>query len=151
VIGIDNTSWGVIQSAAVAVGIFFGLVLMPVIDKAPRITALFSGLMLMSVGYFMVGLWENVVALVTAAIIAGVGGEVVMAVRRALVGDYINPENRGRVMGTTLAVEYIGSVIGGVVVAYLYSISHSYAFVFSGSILLMSTAPLVKKLLSQKN
>ncbi|MEM1903452.1 MAG: MFS transporter, partial [Pyrobaculum sp.] len=78
-------------------------------------------------------------------------GEVVMAVRRALVGDYINPENRGRVMGTTLAVEYIGSVIGGVVVAYLYSISHSYAFVFSGSILLMSTAPLVKKLLSQKN
>ncbi|MEM4437429.1 MAG: MFS transporter [Pyrobaculum sp.] len=151
VIGIDNTSWGVIQSAAVAVGIFFGLVLMPVIDKAPRITALFSGLMLMSVGYFMVGLWKNVVALVTAAIIAGVGGEVVMAVRRALVGDYINPENRGRVMGTTLAVEYIGSVIGGVVVAYLYSISHSYAFVFSGSILLMSTAPLVKKLLSQKN
>ena len=151
VIGIDNTSWGVIQSAAVAVGIFFGLVLMPVIDKAPRITALFSGLMLMSVGYFMVGLWENVVALVTAAIIAGVGGEVVMAVRRALVGDYINPENRGRVMGTTLAVEYIGSVIGGVVVAYLYSISHSYAFVFPGSILLMSTAPLVKKILSQKN
>lgn len=73
VIGIDNTSWGVIQSAAVAVGIFFGLVLMPVIDKAPRITALFSGLMLMSVGYFMVGLWKNVVALVTAAIIAGVG------------------------------------------------------------------------------
>ena len=134
-----------------AVGIFFGLVLMPVIDKAPRITALFSGLMLMSVGYFMVGLWENVVALVTAAIIAGVGGEVVMAVRRALVGDYINPENRGRVMGTTLAVEYIGSVIGGVVVAYLYSISHSYAFVFPGSILLMSTAPLVKKILSQKN
>jgi len=32
VVGLDNTSWGVVQSATTAVGIFFGLVLMPVID-----------------------------------------------------------------------------------------------------------------------
>lgn len=147
VIGIDNTSWGVIQSAAVAVGIFFGLVLMPVIDKAPRVTALFAGLLLMAVGYFMVGFWKNVVALVTASIIVGIGGEVVMAVRRALVGDYITPENRGRVMGTTLAVEYVGSIVGGVVVASLYATSPTYAFVFSGVVLALSAAPLLRILL----
>lgn len=148
IIGIDNTSWGVIQSAAVAVGIFFGLILMPVIDKAPRVTALFAGLLLMAVGYFMVGFWKNVVALVTASIIVGIGGEVVMAIRRALVGDYITPENRGRVMGTTLAVEYIGSIIGGVVVASLYAMSPSYAFIFSGAVIMLSAAPLAQYLLN---
>jgi len=69
VLRLDNTSWGVIQSASIAVGIFFGLVLMPVIDKTPRVFALFAGLLLMAVGYFMVGIWGNVVALVTAVIL----------------------------------------------------------------------------------
>jgi len=144
VVGLDNTAWGVIQSATTAVGIFFGLVLMPVIDKAPRVSALFAGLLLTAVGYFMVGVWKNVVALVTAAILVGVGSEISMSIRRALVGDYITPENRGRVMGTTLAVEYLGSIVGGVAVAYLYSISPHLAFIFSGSLLLMAAAPLIR-------
>ncbi|MGC9049728.1 MFS transporter [Pyrobaculum sp.] len=150
VIGIDNTSWGVIQSATTAVGIFFGIVLMPVIDKAPRVTALFSGLMLMAVGYFMIGVWSNVVALVTAAIIVGIGGEVAMSIRRALVGDYITPENRGKIMGTTLALEYLGSIAGGLTVAYLYSASPRYAFIFSGAVLLIAAAPLVKEALQAR-
>lgn len=150
VIGIDNTSWGVIQSATTAVGILFGLVLMPVIDKAPRVTALFSGLMLMAVGYLMVGVWSNVVALVTAAILVGIGGEVAMSIRRALVGDYITPENRGRIMGTTLALEYLGSIIGGVVVAYIYTNSPSMAFIFSGAVLLISVTPLIKGVLQAR-
>jgi len=144
VLRLDNTSWGVIQSASIAVGIFFGLVLMPVIDKTPRVFALFAGLLLMAVGYFMVGIWGNVVALVTAVILSGVGFEVSMSTRRALVGDYITPENRGKVMGTTLALEYLGSIIGGVVVAYLYTLSPHLAFVFSGAVLILAAAPLVR-------
>ncbi len=144
VVRLDNTSWGVIQSATTAVGIFFGLVLMPVIDKAPRVFALFAGLLLMAVGYFMVGIWANVVALVTAAILVGVGSEVSMSIRRALVGDYITPENRGKVMGTTLALEYLGSIVGGVVVAYLYTLSPHLAFIFSGAVLLLAATPLVR-------
>jgi len=144
VLRLDNTSWGVIQSASIAVGIFFGLVLMPVIDKTPRVFALFAGLLLMAVGYFMVGIWGNVVALVTAVILTGVGFEVSMSTRRALVGDYITPENRGKVMGTTLALEYLGSIIGGVVVAYLYTLSPYLAFVFSGAVLILAAAPLVR-------
>ncbi len=144
VVRLDNTSWGVIQSATTAVGIFFGLVLMPVIDKAPRVFALFAGLLLMAVGYFMVGIWANVVALVTAAILVGVGSEVSMSIRRALVGDYITPENRGKVMGTTLALEYLGSIVGGVVVAYLYTLSPHLAFIFSGAVLLLAASPLVR-------
>jgi 77 Permeases of the major facilitator superfamily len=144
VLRLDNTSWGVIQSASIAVGIFFGLVLMPVIDKTPRVFALFAGLLLMAVGYFMVGIWGNVVALVTAVILAGVGFEVSMSTRRALVGDYITPENRGKVMGTTLALEYLGSIIGGVVVAYLYTLSPHLAFVSSGAVLILAAAPLVR-------
>ncbi len=144
VVRLDNTSWGVIQSATTAVGIFFGLVLMPVIDKAPRVFALFAGLLLMAVGYFMVGIWANVVALVTATILVGVGSEVSMSIRRALVGDYITPENRGKVMGTTLALEYLGSIVGGVVVAYLYTLSPHLAFIFSGAVLLLAASPLVR-------
>ncbi len=144
VVRLDNTSWGVIQSATTAVGIFFGLVLMPVIDKAPRVFALFAGLLLMAVGYFMVGIWANVVALVTATILVGVGSEVSMSIRRALVGDYITPENRGKVMGTTLALEYLGSIVGGVVVAYLYTLSPHLAFIFSGAVLLLAATPLVR-------
>ena len=144
VLRLDNTSWGVIQSASIAVGIFFGLVLMPVIDKTPRVFALFAGLLLMAVGYFMVGIWGNVVALVTAVILSGVGFEVSMSTRRALVGDYITPENRGKVMGTTLALEYLGFIIGGVAVAYLYTLSPHLAFVFSGAVLILAAAPLVR-------
>jgi len=144
VVRLDNTSWGVIQSATTAVAIFFGLVLMPVIDKAPRVFALFAGLLLMAVGYFIVGIWANVVALVTAAILVGVGSEVSMSIRRALVGDYITPENRGKVMGTTLALEYLGSIVGGVVVAYLYTLSPHLAFIFSGAVLLLAATPLVR-------
>jgi len=144
VLQLDNTSWGVIQSASIAVGIFFGLVLMPVIDKTPRVFALFAGLLLMAVGYFMVGIWGNVIALMTAVILSGVGFEVSMSTRRALVGDYITPENRGKVMGTTLALEYLGSIIGGVVVAYLYTLSPHLAFVFSGAVLILAAAPLVR-------
>ncbi|MFN7105126.1 MAG: MFS transporter [Pyrobaculum sp.] len=146
VIGIDNTSWGIIQSAATAVGIFFGFVLIPVIDKTPRVTALFSSLLLIAAGYFMAGFWKNVVALVTAAIIVGIGTETAMAVRRALVGDYINPENRGRVLGATLALEYIGSIAGGVTTAAVYSYSPATAFIYSGAMLLLAAAPLVKRL-----
>jgi len=67
-----------------------------------------------------------------------------MSTRRALVGDYITPENRGKVMGTTLALEYLGSIIGGVVVAYLYTLSPHLAFVFSGAVLILAAAPLVR-------
>ena len=133
-----------LQSAYSSVGIFFGLVLMPVIDKTPRVFALFAGLLLMAVGYFMVGIWGNVIALMTAVILSGVGFEVSMSTRRALVGDYITPENRGKVMGTTLALEYLGSIIGGVVVAYLYTLSPHLAFVFSGAVLILAAAPLVR-------
>jgi len=147
VVGLDNTSWGVIQSATTAVGIFFGLILMPVIDKAPRVSALFAGLLLIAVGYFMVGVWTNVVALVTATILMGIGFEVSMSIRRALVGDYITPENRGRVMGTTLALEYLGSIVGGVAVAYLYSMSPRMAFIFSGTLLLLASVPLVRRVI----
>lgn len=150
VIGIDNTSWGVIQSATTAVGIFFGLILMPVIDKAPRVTALFSGLLLMAVGYFMIGVWKNVVSLVTATIIIGIGGEIAMSIRRALVGDYITPENRGRVMGATLALEYSGAIAGGVTVAYIYSISPHLAFILSGAILSISALPLIRGVLQAR-
>jgi MFS family permease len=144
VVGLDNTSWGVVQSATTAVGIFFGLVLMPVIDKAPRVSALFASLLLMAVGYFMVGTWANVVALVTAAILVGIGSEVSMSIRRALVGDYITLENRGRVMGTTLALEYLGSIAGGIVVAYIYATSPRLAFIFSGAVLLFAAVPLAR-------
>ncbi|ACB40158.1 MFS transporter [Pyrobaculum neutrophilum] len=148
VVGIDNTSWGVTQSAATAVGILFGLVLMSVIDKAPRVTALFSGLLLMSVGYLMLGLWKNIVSLVTAAIIVGVGGEVAMSIRRALVGDLITPENRGRVMGSTLALEYMGSIAGGVSIAHLYAASPHLAFLASGIALAAASLPLLRRLAS---
>ncbi|MFN3803546.1 MAG: MFS transporter [Pyrobaculum sp.] len=148
VIGIDNTSWGVIQSAATAVSIFFGLVLIPVIDKTPRVIALFSGLLLIATGYLMAGFWKNVVALVTAAIIVGIGAEATMAVRRALVGDYINPENRGRVLGAMLALEYLGSIAGGVITAVVYTHSPTAAFIYSGAMLLLAAAPLVRRLLN---
>jgi MFS family permease len=144
VLRLDSTSWGVIQSASIAVGMFFGFVLMPVIDKTPRVSALFAGLLLMALGYFIVGIWGDVVALVTAVILSGVGFEVTMSTRRALVGDYIMPENRGKVMGTTLALEYLGSIIGGVAVAYLYTLSPRLAFVFSGAVLILAAAPLVR-------
>ncbi|MEZ0319099.1 MAG: MFS transporter [Pyrobaculum sp.] len=150
VVGLDNTSWGVINSATTAVGIFFGLVLMPVIDKAPRATALFSGLVLTAAGYLLLGVWGNVVALVTAAIITGIGAEVVMSIRRALVGDLITPKNRGRVMGATLALEYLGAIVGGVVAAYLYSNSPTAAFLFSGVVILLASIPLIKQMLEAR-
>lgn len=150
VVGLDNTSWGVINSAATAVAIFFGIVLMPAVDKAPRVTALFSGLMLIAVGYFLVGVWKNPVALTTAAILTGIGGEVAMSIRRALVGDYITPENRGRVMGATLALEYIGSVIGGIAIGVIYSISPTAAFLLSGSLILASAIPLIRWVLQAR-
>ena len=150
VVGLDNTSWGVVQSATTAVGIFFGLVLMPVIDKAPRVSALFAGLLLMAVGYFIVGTWANMVALVTAAILVGIGSEVSMSIRRALVGDYITLENRGRVMGTTLALEYLGSIAGGIVVAYIYAASPRLAFIFSGAVLLFAAVPLARSALQAR-
>jgi MFS family permease len=150
VVGLDNTSWGVVQSATTAVGIFFGFVLMPVIDKAPRVSALFAGLLLMAVGYFIVGTWANVVALVTAAILVGIGSEVSMSIRRALVGDYVTLENRGRVMGTTLALEYLGSIAGGIVVAYIYAASPRLAFIFSGAVLLFAAVPLARSALQAR-
>ncbi|AFA38743.1 Arabinose efflux permease [Pyrobaculum oguniense TE7] len=146
-VGVDNTAWGIIQSAATAVGIVFGLVLTPVIDKAPRTTALFSGLLLIAVGYFLVSAWASAVALTTAAIILGIGAEVAMSIRRAIVGDYITPENRGRVMGLTLALEYIGSILGGVIVGYVYSVSPRLSFAVSGFLIALWAAPLVKTVL----
>lgn len=147
VLGLDNTSWGVIQSAGMAVAIVFGLVLMPVVDKAPRATALLSGLLMMAVGYFMIAAWRNVVALVAAAILIGIGAEVATSIRRAVVGDLINPENRGRIMGTTLALEYIGVIVGGVTFGYIYTASHYAAFLASGAIAALSALPALVRVL----
>ncbi|MEZ0319101.1 MAG: MFS transporter [Pyrobaculum sp.] len=94
--------------------------------------------------------WGNVVALVTAAIITGIGAEVVMSIRRALVGDLITPKNRGRVMGATLALEYLGAIVGGVVAAYLYSNSPTAAFLFSGVVILLASIPLIKQMLEAR-
>ncbi len=149
VIGVDNMSWGIIQSATVAVAIFFGLVLMPVVDKVPRVTALLASLMFIVFGYLMLSIWKNIVSLVTAAIIIGIGSEVAMSLRRAIVGD-VYPENRGKVLGATLALEYIGSIVGGVVTAYVYSISPAASFIYSGALLAVAALPL-KKLFNYQN
>jgi len=150
VIGIDNTSWGVINSATTAVGILFGFVLMPVVDKTPRVHALFSGLLLTAVGYLMLGIWHNVVSLVASAIIAGIGIEIATSIRRALVGDYITPENRGRVMGLTLTLEYLGSIVGGVTTGYIYAAWPHGAFLFSSVTLFTSATPLLFQILAKR-
>jgi len=150
VVGIDNTSWGVINSVATAVGILFGFVLMSVIDKAPRVHALFSGLLLTAVGYLMLGVWHNVVSLVASAIITGIGIEIAMSIRRALVGDYITPENRGRVMGLTLALEYLGSIVGGATTGYIYAAWPHGAFLFSSAILFVSAISLLFQVLTKR-
>jgi len=150
VIGIDNTSWGVINSAATAVGILFGFVLMPVVDKAPRVHALFSGLLIAAVGYLMLGVWHNVVSLAASAIITGIGFEIATSIRRALVGDYITPENRGRVMGLTLALEYLGSIVGGVTTGYIYAAWPHGAFLFSSVTLFTSAIPLLFQVLAKR-
>lgn len=147
VLGLDNASWGVIQSAGMAVAIVFGLVLMPAVDRAPRAVALLSGLLLVAVGYFMAAAWRNVVALVAAAILIGIGGEVATSIRRAVVGDLISPENRGRIMGTTLALEYMGVMVGGVAFGYIYQRSHDAAFLISGGIAAISALPALNRVL----
>ncbi|KUO88041.1 MAG: MFS transporter [Thermoproteus sp. JCHS_4] len=113
VLGLDNAAWGAIQSAATGIAMAFGLVMTPVIDRAPRATAMFSGLLLTAAGFLVAGLWRHVVALALAALTSGVGFEMVTAVRRAVIGDRVAQASRGRVMGASLALEYMGTVAGG--------------------------------------
>ncbi|MEL9990256.1 MAG: MFS transporter [Thermoproteus sp.] len=139
VLGLDNTMWGAIQSAATGIAIVFGLVMTPVIDRAPRATAMFSGLMLTASGFLIAGLWRHKVAIALAALTASVGSEVVTAVRRAVIGDRVEQIRRGKAMGASLALEYLGVVVGGLTGGLLYSFSPSLSFVVSAVIVVASS------------
>ncbi|MEZ0248526.1 MAG: MFS transporter [Thermoproteus sp.] len=139
VLGLDNAMWGAIQSAAMGIAIVFGLVMTPVIDRAPRATAMFSGLMLTASGFLVAGLWRHKVAIALAALIASVGTEVSTAVRRAVIGDRVEQAKRGKAMGASLALEYLGVVVGGLTGGLLYSFSPSLSFVVSAVIVLASS------------
>jgi len=66
------------------------------------------------------------------------------------VGDYITPDNRGRVMGLTLALEYLGSIVGGVATGYIYAAWPHGAFLFSSVILFGSAIPLLFQVLAKR-
>lgn len=146
-LGLDNAAWGAIQSAATGIAMAFGLVMTPVIDKAPRATAMFSGLMLATAGYLTAGLWRHKVAIALAVLTAGVGYEVTTAVRRAIVGDRVEQINRGKVMGAAMSFEYLGTVLGGFSAGLLYSISPSLSFIASAAIIAASSAYLAPSFL----
>lgn len=146
-LGLDNAAWGAIQSAATGIAMAFGLVMTPVIDKAPRATAMFSGLMLATAGYLTAGLWRHKVAIALAVLTAGVGYEVTTAVRRAVVGDRVEQINRGKVMGAAMSFEYLGTVLGGFSAGLLYSISPSLSFIASAAIIATSSAYLAPSFL----
>ena len=146
-LGLDNAAWGAIQSAATGIAMAFGLVMTPVIDKAPRATAMFSGLMLATAGYLTAGLWRHKVAIALAVLTAGVGYEVTTAVRRAVVGDRVEQINRGKVMGAAMSFEYLGTVLGGFSAGLLYSISPSLSFIASAAIIAASSAYLAPSFL----
>ena len=146
-LGLDNAAWGAIQSAATGIAMAFGLVMTPVIDKAPRATAMFSGLMLATAGYLTAGLWRHKVAIALAVLTAGVGYEVTTAVRRTVVGDRVEQINRGKVMGAAMSFEYLGTVLGGFSAGLLYSISPSLSFIASAAIIAASSAYLAPSFL----
>lgn len=139
-LGLDNSTWGVVQSAATGIAMAFGLVMTPVIDRAPRATAIFSGLMLATTGYLIAGLWRSKVAIALATLTAGVGYEVVTAVRRAVIGDRVAQINRGKVMGASMSLEYLGAIVGGIWAGVLYSASPNLSFIVSAAITAASSA-----------
>ncbi|MGC8973731.1 MAG: MFS transporter [Thermoproteus sp.] len=147
VLGLDNAAWGAIQSAATGIAMAFGLVMTPVIDRAPRATAMFSGLMLTAAGFMTAGLWRHKVAVALAALTSGVGSEIVIAVRRAVIGDRVAQTSRGRAMGASLALEYLGAVVGGLVGGYLYSISPNLSFLLSALAVFASSLYLAPRFL----
>ncbi|CCC80782.1 MFS transporter [Thermoproteus tenax] len=143
VLGLDNTLWGVLQSALAAVAIVLGVVLTPVIDKAPRDAALLAGTALSAVGFFAVGLWRSVAVFAVALLMINVGLEVMTAIRRAVIGDRVKPNSRGRVMGQSLAFEYMGVVFGGFAGGLLYSLSPPLSFLASSVLLFASSSYLL--------
>lgn len=147
VLGLDDAAWGAIQSAATGIAMAFGLVMTPVIDRAPRATAMFSGLLLTAAGFLVAGLWRHAVALALAALTSGVGLEMVTAVRRAVIGDRVAQASRGRVMGASLALEYMGTVAGGLAGGPLYSASPSLSFLLAGFVVLASSLYLAPRFL----
>ncbi|MFP3250912.1 MAG: MFS transporter [Thermoproteus sp.] len=147
VLGLDDAAWGAIQSAATGIAMAFGLVMTPVIDRAPRATAMFSGLLLTAAGFLVAGLWRHVVALALAALTSGVGFEMVTAVRRAVIGDRVAQASRGRVMGASLALEYMGTVAGGLAGGPLYSASPNLSFLLAGFVVLASSLYLAPRFL----
>jgi len=147
VLGLDDAAWGAIQSAATGIAMAFGLVMTPVIDRAPRATAMFSGLLLTAAGFLVAGLWRHVVALALAALTSGVGFEMVTAVRRAVIGDRVAQASRGRVIGASLALEYMGTVAGGLAGGPLYSASPNLSFLLAGFVVLASSLYLAPRFL----
>lgn len=145
VLGLDNAYWGAVQSASTAAAIAFGAAASSAIDRLPRRTALAAGLILTASAYFLIALWAHSLALFSAVVVGALGNEVAMAVRRAVVGDRVEPENRGRAMGSSLAFEYLGATIGGAAAGYLYSASPRLSFLFSGVLITASSAYLARR------
>lgn len=116
--GLASTSLGVVFSAGLAGMAIGGLLVAPLADRHGRRRLILIALVIMSAGMIISGLARNLLHLILARMIVGVGIGTVLACMAALVAEFAPPRHRSFAVGLLQGGYPIGAIVTGFVTAW---------------------------------
>ncbi len=131
--GLSPTTLGEVFSAGLVGMAIGGIIVAPLGDRFGRRPLILGSLLMMSAGMILSGFAANVVHLLVARVVVGIGIGTVLACMAALVAEFAPPQKRNFAVGVLQAGYPIGATITGFLTAW--AIAHYTwrgIFLFSG-------------------